>query len=388
MGRKEPFYIPTCLSHFTVDEKGACLVFRLLSAFDYTPALRPFYLIICKDRDKIDVEESITGGFSMPFAFIRDIDIVEATIDAAVFPANSLSSFCYGSKAPISPSEISSYLPTSDEGPLLGEGEVAVTNADSNSFAHCILYASPPVWQKGGHKERTLLRKCFRNILDAAYNLGIQTLAFPLFFAHIYGFPKWLAKKIAEEVALSFLSEHEMTIFLVTPNAELISPKPYRDMANGELTKDCHFSDEKSTPFADYFSATPSELPYVKYADFNAEKILETLSPGFSQTLLKFVDRSDETPPAIYHRAHVSRKVFSSIQCNFNYHPSRQTAIAFAIALKLDIDETRELLASAGYVLNPSSPIDRIVEECIKRRIYNFITINEILHDNHLPSLQ
>ena len=102
----------------------------------------------------------------MPFAFIRDIDIVEATIDAAVFPANSLSSFCYGNKASIAPSEISSYLPTSDEGPLLGEGEVAATTADSNSFAHYILYAALPVWQKGRHKERATLRKCYRNILD------------------------------------------------------------------------------------------------------------------------------------------------------------------------------------------------------------------------------
>lgn len=325
----------------------------------------------------------------MPFAFIRDIDIVEATIDAAVFPANFSPPFCYGSKALVAPSEISSYLPTSDDGPLLGEEEVAATYADSNSFAHYILYAAPPVWQKGGHKERALLRKCFRNILDTAYNLGVQTLAFPLYFAHIYGFPKWLSKKIAEEVVLSFLSEHEMTIFFVTPNAELISPKPLRDMVNGELTKDCHFSGESSTPFADYFSAEPYKFLYAKLdAGFDVDEILKNLSPGFSQTLLKFVDRSGEAPSAIYHRAHVSKKVFSSIQCNFNYHPSRQTALAFAIALKLNIGETRELLASAGYALNPSSPIDRIVEECIERRIYNLMTINEILHDNHLPSLQ
>lgn len=324
----------------------------------------------------------------MPFAFIRDIDIVEATIDAAVFPANFLSSFCYGSKAPIAPSEISSYLPTSDEVPLLSEGEVTVTNADRSSFAHYILYAAPPVWQKGRHKERTLLRKCFRNILDTAYNLGIQTLAFPLFFAHIYGFPKWLAKKIAKEVVLSFLSEHEMTIFLVTHNTELISPKPYRDMVNGELTKGCHLSDEESTPFADYFSAAPSNLLFANIdVGFDVDKILEGRSPGFSQTLLNFIKQSGEKASSIYNRANVDKKVFYDIRHRDNYQPSKQTALAFAVALKLDLSKTQELLASAGYTLSRSSPTDCIVEEFIKRRRYDVGDINAVLFDKNLKLL-
>lgn len=325
----------------------------------------------------------------MPFAFIRDIDIVEATIDAAVFPANSLSSFCYGNKASIAPSEISSYLPTSDEGPLLGEGEVATTTADSNSFAHYILYAALPVWQKGRHKERATLRKCYRNILDTAYNLGVQTLAFPLFFAHIYGFPKWLSKKIAKEVVLSFLSEHEMTIFLVTHNTELISPKPYRDMVNGELTKDCHFSGEESTPFADYFSAEPNKFLYVNInLGFDVEKVLNDRSPGFSQTLLELIEQSGEKKPSsIYTRANVDKKVFYDIRHRDNYQPSKQTALAFAVALKLGLNKTQELLASAGYTLSRSSPTDCIVEECIKRKIYDIDNINAVLFDNNLKLL-
>ena len=80
-----------------------------------------------------------------------------------------------------------------------------------------------------------------------------------------------------------------------------------------------------------------------------------------------------------YKRAHIDRKLFSKIRGDIHYRPTKQTAVAFALALELTLPETQAFLASAGYVLSESSQFDLIVMYCILRRIYNVYDINEIL---------
>ena len=114
---------------------------------------------------------------------------------------------------------------------------------------------------------------------------------------------------------------------------------------------------------------------------------LDQIDAGFSETLLKLIDLSGEKDSVIYKRANVDRRLFSKIRSNPEYRPSKATAVAFAIALELNVEETNDLIGRAGYVLSRSSKADLAVEYCIKHQIYNIDRINEALYAHDLPLL-
>ena len=113
----------------------------------------------------------------------------------------------------------------------------------------------------------------------------------------------------------------------------------------------------------------------------NLERYLRDLDAGFSETLLKLIDRSGKKDSEIYNKANVSRQHFSKIRNNPDYKPTKATAIAFAIALELNMDETNDLIGRAGYTLTRSSKFDVIIMYFIQSRNYNMFDINETLYE-------
>ena len=109
------------------------------------------------------------------------------------------------------------------------------------------------------------------------------------------------------------------------------------------------------------------------------ENLLEETDAGFSETLLKLIDKTGKKDSDIYKKANIDRKLFSKIRNNPDYKPSKTTAIAFAIALELNLDETRDFIARAGFALSHSSKFDIIIEYFISNRNYNMFEINETL---------
>ena len=132
------------------------------------------------------------------------------------------------------------------------------------------------------------------------------------------------------------------------------------------------------------------ELPLNFCADdkITLDQLINEVCESFHDKLFSFIDKRKMTDVEVYKRAGIDRKLFSKIRSNPMYHPRKQTVLALAIALKLNIEETVDLLTSAEYALSPGSKGDLIVKYFIEHEIFDIMAINFALDEYKQPVLR
>ena len=248
-----------------------------------------------------------------------------------------------------------------------------------------VIHTVGPVWNGGSHGERELLVSCYRTSLALAKEHGCETVAFPLISSGVFGYPKDQALRVAVDTISEFLAENDMTVYIVIFDraAYQIGNKLFADIAAyiDDHYVDAHtdFCRERMRRMGLVESRMLTAYEDAPMAASGLDEALAHLDAGFSETLLKLIDRSGKKDAEVYKKANVDRKLFSKIRNNPDYKPSKATAIAFAIALELNLDETRDLVARAGYALSASSKFDVIIEYFIRQKKYDIFEINEAL---------
>ena len=114
---------------------------------------------------------------------------------------------------------------------------------------------------------------------------------------------------------------------------------------------------------------------------------MEHMADTFPQYLMYLIDQKGMENAEVYKRAIVDKKVFSKIKNNPNYHPQKLTALCLCIGAKLNIDESRDLLARAGYALSPCDKTDIIFSYFIEHQIYDMIELDIQLEEHGLPCI-
>jgi len=337
----------------------------------------------------------------MPFEIVRN-DITNMCVDAIVNSANPRPVIGLGTDSSIHQKAGPGLLAARQQIGSISTGQAVITPAfDLN--AKYVIHTVGPVWDGGSYGEEGLLRSCYDQSLRLAWEHGCQSVAFPLISTNNYGFPKDKALQIAVSAFSSFLMEHEMQIYLVVfdRSAFMLSEKLFHSVAS---YIDQHYVDqwEKATYGTDGYvrhrntqrrmaremcaprpvreeRRTLAPMAAAKIASL--EDMLKQEDAGFTETLLKLIDKTGRKDSEIYKKANLSKQHFSKIRNNPNYKPTKPTAIALALALELNLEETCDLIGRAGYALTNSSKFDLIIRYFIEQRKYNVVEINTVLYE-------
>lgn len=253
-----------------------------------------------------------------------------------------------------------------------------------------VIHAVGPRWRDGKHGEREKLVSCYRTSLALAKEHGCETVAFPLISSGIYGYPKDQALKVAIDTISDFLLENDMTVYIVIfdRKAYQIGEKLFSDIAAyiDDNYVDAH-TDTRSERLRrmQMLSDEPEEASFgaplapMAASAKTLDDALSQIDESFSEMLLRKIDEKGMTDAQCYKKANIDRKLFSKIRSDRLYKPSKPTALAFAIALELPLDETKEMLMKAGFALSHSNKFDIIIEYFIEQGNYNVFEINEAL---------
>ncbi len=337
----------------------------------------------------------------MPLQIIRN-DITKVKADAIVNTANPYPRYDAGTDQAIyMAAGVDELLQARQQIGEIERGGAAVTPAFQLK-ARYIIHTVGPSWIDGEHQERESLRSCYRNSLYKALELKCKSIAFPLISTGIYGFPKKEALQLAVSEIKAFLEQEEMNVTLVVFGREEY------ELSGSLFSKIDAYIDERyvqEQSEVEYgFNLSCQEISRqdkaielnelcsfdlsnpICYQESLSDRI-KHLGETFQERLFRMIEERGLTDAQVYKKANIDRKLFSKIRCSAEYTPKKKTVLALALALELCMDDTKDLLASAGYAFSPSSRFDLIIQYFIENQVYDIYAINIALFEHDEPIL-
>ncbi len=310
----------------------------------------------------------------MAFRIVKK-DITKVKADAIVNTASSEPTYTEGTDRAIYEAAGVDYL-LAERARIgrLNVGQAAPTPAFALP-ARYVIHTVGPVWTDGTNGELEDLRRCYENSLEVAAELNCSSVAVPLIATEAYGFPKPEALKIAVSEIAEFLKEHDMKITLVVLDSEdfVLSGNVFSevgDYVNKRMLENKGHEDASAEK-----AGKPAESP------------VPAEVKSWADTILWWIREKGYTDVEVYKRANVEKQLFDKIKNKEEYQPKKTTVVAFAMALRLNPDESRDLLKKAGFKLSLSNKFDLIIDYFLDHGIYDTYDVNLTLFDHKQPLL-
>ncbi len=339
----------------------------------------------------------------MPFKIVRS-DITKIKADAIVNTANPRPTYAAGTDGAVyEAAGADALLHERKKIGNIRRGEAVATSGFALP-AKYIIHTVGPSWTNGKHGEFETLASCYRNSLKLAEDLGCKSIAFPLISTGVYGFPKDKALDIAVSEIRKFLENSDMTVTLVVFDRKAFELSGKLSEEVDAYIDENYVSDREQAEYAlsdrdvrerreeesarDYERRGRRRERSVKAKPKRAslDEVVDNPEKSFQDRLFELIDESGLTDPEVYKNANISRKVFSSMH-KADYRPKKSTAIAMAISLELDLEQTEDLLKRAGFALSPSNVSDLIVSYFISNKNYSMFDLNEALFAHGQPTI-
>ena len=286
----------------------------------------------------------------------------------------------------------------------LKEGDALITGSYNCENCKYIIHTCGPIYQDGKHNEKEILASCYRECLALAKQYNLESIAFPLIGSGSFMFPKGQALRIATDTIVDFLLDNEMMVYL------LVYDKKAFDIASKLYSNIKSYIDDNSLEADNLLSENPlasisgirkkpkhsltqaqtqskQDISFHEDSQYISQNLKFVPDESFSECLIRMIDERGLLDPEVYKKANIDRKHFNHIKNDKHYKPKKETAVALAIGLQLDLEDTNTLLERAGFVLSRSSKFDLIIKYCIENNIYNIYQINEILFEEDQKTL-
>ena len=304
----------------------------------------------------------------------------------------------------------------------LEEGEVAITPGFQLP-AKYIIHAVSPYYDGGEFGEEEKLRSCYRESLKLAWEYQCKSIAFPLIATGNFGYPKEEGMRVAVDEINAFLLERDMLVYLVVfdekstqlgrklyPDLEAYIDQKYvresfqreetdrsmilrssfrmasADILNGRLWgKEPAKKASLDAAELEEFYEDSEDYAFLEENESALQERMSHMADTFQQYLLYLIESKGLSNAEVYKRAIITKQLFSKIKLNPNYHPDKATAMRLCVGAKLNLDETKDLLARAGYALSPCDKRDIIFSFFIEKKVFDMIEIDIALEEYGLP---
>jgi O-acetyl-ADP-ribose deacetylase len=329
----------------------------------------------------------------MPLLIVRN-DITKMKVDAIVNATNPMLKMGGGVSGAIF--TVAGRRLLQDACDAIGhcaQGEAVITPG-FDLPAKYVIHTVGPVWHGGVAGESEQLADCYTHSLDLAKKHGCESIAFPLVSSGTYRYPKQEALNIAISAISQFLFENDMTVYLVVYDAKafMLSKQLFTSI---EKFIDDNYVEEQALLYrrttARYQPKEDERVEILSNLTVGSsarslDDIISEQDESFSESLFRLIDQRKLKDSDVYKKANIDRRLFSKIR-NSDYHPSKNTCMALAIALELNLDQMKDLLAKAGYTLSKSQKADLIIEFYVINQKFDILQINEALFTFKQPIL-